>query len=378
MKSRTIKAAGQQAVPSPKIPWIIFLFLSAVFFLKQHDWFFSLKAGFGFSTPVDEMTAVISQGNLLARIGSFSLGVYAVTSLIRKRQYHMSINGSLGWLILFFLMWIFLSLAWSDDPSRTFRRIGVLAIFSLGALAVSKGFSLREFILWVFFSTVGYLLVGLVAELMLGTFHPLTGGYRFAGTLHPNHQGLNCALLLIASLFLVAGEKRWRGIRIVVALGALAFLILTKSRTSLFSVATALLVYWGLTLPPLRRFALSLCTIMIACIMLLLSDYVLPVFNAIIGLGRLDADTLTLTGRIPLWGELLSYISSRPVQGYGYDAFWTARRVAELSNWQSWALFVGDCAYLDVVLGLGLVGGIIYILILGSDAQWLPIILDLC
>jgi hypothetical protein len=120
MKSRTIKAAGQQAVPSPKIPWIIFLFLSAVFFLKQHDWFFSLKAGFGFSTPVDEMTAVISQGNLLARIGSFSLGVYAVTSLIRKRQYHMSINGSLGWLILFFLMWIFLSLAWSDDPSRTF------------------------------------------------------------------------------------------------------------------------------------------------------------------------------------------------------------------------------------------------------------------
>jgi O-antigen ligase len=364
MRSTTLRAAAEQVAPAPKKPWLIFLFLGGVFFVKQHDWFFSLKAGVGFATPVDDMTAVISQGNLLAQMGLVSLGVYAIASLIWKRQCQVTINGSLGWLILFFLTWIFLSLAWSDDSARTVRKLTALAMLILGAFAVSKGFSPRQLVLWVFFSTAGYLLVGLAAELLLGTFSPLTRGYRFAGTLHPNHQGLNCASLFFASLFLIAGEKRWRGIFVVTTFGALVFLFLTKSRTSLFSTATALLFYWVLSLRLSRRFALLLCTIMVVCIALLLSDYSLPIFTDIITLDRLDSDTLTLTGRLPLWGELLSYISGRLIQGYGYDSFWTARRVAEVSTWQSWAVIGGDCAYLDVVLGLGLVGGIIYVLII--------------
>lgn len=351
------------AKSAAKIPWFTFLFLAAVFFVAQHDWYYSLKGGEAFDSNLDEITRATAQGDLLRRLAFFSLGVHAVVSLIRNRQYHVKINGSLGWLILFFLVWIFLSLAWSDDTAITLRRLVLLAVFSLGAIAVSQGFSLRELALWVLVSTAGYVIIGFGAELLLNTFHPLVGGYRFAGTIHPNQQGLNCALLFFASLFLMKGEKRWRMILVVTALVSLVFLFLTRSRSSLFFAVTALLFYWTLTLPLSHRFALLLCAIMAACIFLLLGDYILPLFQHAVALGRVNSDPTTLGGRIPLWGQILSYISVRPIQGYGYDCFWTSRHLADVASEQSWTAPHAHNAYLDVVLGLGLVGGTTYVLI---------------
>lgn len=346
-----------------KVPWFTFLFLAAVFFIAQHDWYYSLKGAEAFDPNLEIITAVTDQGNLLRRIVFFSLGVYAVASLIRRRQYHIKINGSLGWLVLFLLVWICLSLAWSDAPAITFRRLVLLVMFSLGAFAVSQRFSGRELVLWVLFTTAGYLLIGLGAELLLGTFHPLMGGYRFAGTIHPNHQGLNCVLLFFSSLFLIKGEKRWRIILVVAAFAALFLLFLTKSRGSLFFAVTALLFYWVLILPLSRKFAVLLGIIMVVCISILFGDYVLPLFQHAITLGRVNTDTPTLGGRIPLWSQILTYISVHPIQGYGYDCFWTFRHVVDVNSEQSWTAPHGHNAYLDVVLGLGLVGGITYILI---------------
>jgi exopolysaccharide production protein ExoQ len=358
---KVLSAPLAQAFRGAKIPWATFLFLTAVFFIAQHDWYFSLKGLEGFT--VDDFTTLIDQGNLWRRLVFLSLGLFAVVSIFSKGHYRVKINGALGWLILFLLSWTFLSLAWSEDPAMTFRRLVLFALFSLGAFAVSQDFSLRQLVLWVFFSCTVYLNIGLLAELALGTFQPLAGGYRFAGTTHPNGQGLNCALLFFASLSLLATERRWRGVFGAIALESLIFLFLTKSRTSFFFAIIAPLFFWGLTWPGKRRFVVLLWIAALSCLLLLLGDYLFPAFQDALTLGRKDSDALTLTGRIPLWGEVLSYIAKRPLLGYGYDCFWTSKHVAEIAADQAWTITAAHSAYLELALGLGLIGSITYILI---------------
>ena len=344
-----------------KVPWITFLFLTAVFFIGIHEWLFSLNAGEGFASLLDETTARIEQGSILRRIVFFSMGTYAVVSFLATR-YRAKAEGALGWLMLLYLSWSILSLAWSENLAISFRRIVLFLILYISAFAVSQRFSLRDIVLWVFFSTLIYLHVGLAAELALGTFHPLAGGYRFAGTLHPNSQGINCALLFFASFFLLIGQKRWRWVLVAIFCESLIFLFLTKSRTSLGFSLLALLIYLFMNGPRSRKGAIVLCVIFISCILLLIDDNFMPVLRQSITLGRKDAETITLTGRIPLWGQLLPYIARRPIQGYGYDGFWTPRHTAEIANEQNWVVSHGHSAYIDLSLSLGVVGAVTYIL----------------
>jgi O-antigen ligase len=347
-----------------KIPWLTFAFLAGVFLVAQHQWSYSLRARENFGTTVDSIMTITEEGNLARRIAFFLLGAFAVVSLLRKARFRIKVEGSLGWLIILLLSLAFLSLSWSEDPPMTLRRIVVLAMLSIGALAVSQTFSARDLALWVFFSTGLYLCVGLAAEIVLGTFHPLTGAYRFAGTLHPNAQATNCALLLLSSLFLMQDRRRWRSAFFAVTLVALLCLFLTKSRTSLIFAMFSPILYWVLTLRSSHKFALFLCTVSLACLVLLLGDYVLPVFQHAIRLDRKDDDTMTLASRLPIWTQTLSYIWERPIYGYGYDCFWTSRHVADIVRRLGWPVSHAHSAYLDVTVGLGLSGGITYILIM--------------
>jgi exopolysaccharide production protein ExoQ len=357
---------SQNAVPGPKLPWVTFLFLTALFLAAQHDLFCSLTSGESFSTTADEFTLLVEQGSTVRRIAFFFLGIFAMARLLLTKRHDVTINGVLGWSILLFLSWAFLSLAWSETPTISSRRLVVFAIFWFGALAVSQRFSPREILLWVFFSTIAYLHIGLLAEITLGTFHPLTGGYRFSGTIHPNSQGVDCALLFIASLFLLASEKRWRHFMVLIACESLVFLFLTKSRTSLALALFAPLVYWCLTLPLSRKGLIFVCIGFFFCFLLLFWEYLLPALQHAILLGRKDSDTITLSGRIPLWEQMISYISKRPVQGCGYDCFWTSRHIAEVASEQDWPVTQAHSVYIDLCLELGLVGGVLYVIMLMS------------
>ena len=34
---------------------------------------------------------------------------------------------------------------------------------------------------------------------------------------------------------------------------------------------------------------------------------------------------------MPLWTELLGYVKQRPILGYGYDSFWNARHIEDVT-----------------------------------------------
>ena len=169
-----------------RLPWITILFLAVVFFVTQHDLSFSLLEDFDSSADYMEKDTI--EGSLKRKISFLSLGFFGIVSLMCQGRNRLKINGLLGWLILFYIFWSFISIVWAEDIALTLRKLVVLAMFCLGALAISKSFSLRDIIFFLLLCAGFYLLIGIVAEIANDTFRPFASGYRFAGTLHPNLQ----------------------------------------------------------------------------------------------------------------------------------------------------------------------------------------------
>lgn len=346
-------------------PWFSIVLLTVLLFLFHHDLFFSLSAQEGFSASLAEFTERVEEGSLLRRAVLLVLGLWAVVSLsLRARRKGNSGNRLIAVTIVLFLGWAALSIIWAVDPAIGLRRLIVLGLLAIGALAVAERFSLRDLILWMLVSSFAYLHLGVLAEIALGTFRPFSAEYRFSGTLHPNSQGINCAFLFIACGILAFRSARFKMLFICLALEAFLFLLLTKSRTCLGFALVAPFVFWVLTQPWSRQVAIALTTVFLACIFLLGSGLVVPATEELLSMGRSDSETGTLTGRVPLWGQLAGYISERPILGYGYDCFWTSRYAASIATTQDWVVTQGHSMYVDMMLSLGIVGLVLFVFIL--------------
>jgi O-antigen ligase len=68
-----------------------------------------------------------------------------------------------------------------------------------------------------------------------------------------------------------------------------------------------------------------------------------------------------LTGRLPLWEELGTEVSKSPLLGYGYLAFWNAKKVEYLSDLFKWEIPHGHNTYIDVALDIGIIGACFWI-----------------
>jgi O-antigen ligase len=83
----------------------------------------------------------------------------------------------------------------------------------------------------------------------------------------------------------------------------------------------------------------------------------------LMAMGRSD-DVSSLTGRLPLWEELLHWVNKSPLVGYGYLAFWDSKRVEYLSDTFRWEIPHGHNMYLDITLDVGIVGLILFVSLL--------------
>jgi exopolysaccharide production protein ExoQ len=350
-------------VRNAKVPWGTFVLLAAVFFVGWHDLLISLREAFYWDLE-SSVTAVV-EGSLLRRVVFSMLGLFGAVGLMRRGHNRLGINGVLGWLILVFVVWMSLSVAWADDVALTSRRLMVLWMLCLGALAVGKRFFLRDIILWVFVTATAYLLIGVVCEIALGTFRPFAPGYRFAGTVTPNSQGVNCCLLLFTGIASGRAAKRGRWFFLVCSFAGLGFLVLTGSRTAFADGIAALLVYWALVSSRSRKagwlFGIS---IGVCVLLLLVGDDFFPTLRQGALLGRTDKDTSSITDRMLLWKECLDFAARQPLQGYGYDSFFTPSRIGKIGATQGWPVYDAHSAYLQLLLGTGVIGMISFVLIL--------------
>jgi exopolysaccharide production protein ExoQ len=349
-----------------RTPWLMFLFLAVVFFLVYHDLSYSKLGLANFNPPEDGIVAGVEEGSLIRRIGLLSLGLFAIVSLIRHRaDGRLGINGPLGWILLSYTAWALASPIWAEDLPLTLTRVAVFGILCIAALAVARRLSLREIIVWTVFTTTLFLLIGVFAEVFLGFFRPFASGYRFAGTLHPNGQGIDCGLLLLSGVAAADLDKNWRTIFRICALVGFVFLILTASRTAFAAAVLAIVVYFGSSLSRNAKIAMAYFLSILFCLLLMvLVNASLPDLKSAVMLGRDSSTINTFHGRTGIWGDVSSYVRQRPILGYGYGGFWTPAHISEVSGEEKWGVPDSHSAYLDYLLTLGVVGLFAYVLLL--------------
>lgn len=262
------------------------------------------------------------------------------------------------WIIVAMLAFTACSLLWSDDRSLTLRRLVVTGCFVGGAWGIGRLWRPMQLVHMVLLLSALFAISGLLADIYYGTFMAASG-YRFSGFFHPNHQALNCGLFVLAAMTMKA--KTGNHFYWLLAAIGYGLLILTGSRGGTTSCAAAVAFQFFVAAPWTQRVAWGLFGCMLfggGLLFLALEPNGGRRLETLAKMGRSEAqaDPKSLTGRIPIWAEMIVGIKQRPIVGYGYAAYWTPQRVHRLSYIHDWQFNNAHSCYLEVMLGLGLVG----------------------
>ena len=348
------------------MPWGTFLFLLAVFA------FATPLIKFGRTADLDSalaMNELLLQGTWYRQISLLALAAFALFNLLRSKSRRFQINGLLGWLVLFYLVWATLSITWSINPLFTLKRVGILLIFSMGALYVANRLSLQETIALVFFICAVSILGGLVFLMTHHSFFPFRGSWRFGGTVHPIQQGWHCGLLMLSAFALSEKAEQNRAVYLGIAFIVFLLLILTRSRGPFLAFFMGTAIYWSLITTKRYQGVLFLLGIIIfGSLMYFMLGYELVHYGGqmTMTLGRIGQveQTTTLTGRTPLWTAAMILVDQRPFVGYGYESFLTAQNLIWITEKTGWVTPSVHSGYIYTLGGLGYIGGVSLVLIL--------------
>jgi exopolysaccharide production protein ExoQ len=332
-------------------------------YLTQHN----LSYAAGDSIDYDQVSDLVSEAggsSVLRELSFLAISALGVVLLLKSKPNWSEWNVKLlvGCLLMCTLMSA--SCIWAEDSFQSFKRSLVPLLMLIAALGIAKHWHDRELLVFVVMTTGGFLFLGLAAELSQGSFS-FSNVHRFAGTQHPNTQGINCAILSLAALalFLELRQSRngWASLLwLMLSAVGVGFLLLTRSRsaTVAFGAALAVFLLQGASLNKKVLYCgLLLQFVAIVGVLWYASDSRDGFLSAVkMGREQDTADITTLTGRIPIWGAVLGAVAERPLLGYGYGGFWTPRRVEQFSSMFDWTFMHSHSAYLETLLNVGVIG----------------------
>ena len=343
-----------------RLLWLAIVLVGLVYFFVVHDLQVSSYERFAPWSDAEGGTGVVEAGQNVAKGLALSLiGMLGVYLILRRDGRPWNVTGWLPALMFFYLAWAAASVLWSINLGMTCKRLAVLMFCVFGAIGFARQFRPRDLAVMAMAIMAAYLAIGIAAEVALGPFRPWSSGYRFAGTVHPNTQGAQLTILCLASFCVAHSATRGRQWLWALFAVGLIFLILTRSRTSCAALAIAFGVLWLVNTSTRTRvlttvtagFAVSAAALVAAMFGLDADDKLVEMAM----LGRQE-ESESLSGRFPIWLELTNYARARPLQGYGYEAFWTAKHIEAVSEELQWPLREAHNAYLDCTLSVGLVG----------------------
>jgi O-antigen ligase len=280
---------------------------------------------------------------------------------------------ALSWLLAAYVGVAAASVAWADDPAFTARRLIAFVIIAFAAFVLAQAWSLRDVVYFAIVANTATLLVGLGAAILHHDFKPFDPAFRFAGIAHPNVHGLESACLAMAAVCaLRLGGRRVPLVGLLMF--SLALLYLTKSRTSVGAVVLAGAVCAIVSVPRRRLLTVGVPIVVLASAAILFVPDVAGRAHeaALLERSSRSEDPATLSGRTLVWTDLMVYAGERPVLGYGFDSFWTAEHIADVSLRRGWVIVQAHSGYLQELLDTGGVGLSILVLVLigGLRAAW--------
>ncbi len=312
-----------------------------------------------------------ASGSIGRKVGFSVLGVYGLYLILSNRKTRFRSRGALGFLILCFLCWASLSFVWAWSPSLVLRRVIVLINLAIIALATRKVLTPAQFIYLVFSVTGLFLLIGFAAELRYGTFE-FFGFHRFAGTTHPNSQGVNCGLFILSGTALLDYVKTQKRLLLVLIGIGFLFLLLTSSRTAFASAMLGIFAYKAMSLETTRKVRVMFAS---ALALLVAATYFGNKFFLVMKTGLLfgrdvESGGAQLTGRVPVFFECLRHLRGREFFGYGYHGFWTPERIEDISRELGWNVPSAHNAYIDILLEVGIVGLFLFVAVTIMSLAW--------
>jgi len=358
------RRADANSPPSEFVPpanrwvWFAAAIVALAFFVSEHDVRVSLYDAF--TETAEEMAASAAGGNALRRLAFLMLGGMGVAMAVASRRQPWRLNKLMATASLMLFGWAMLSILWSVDRGMCMRRLIVLACWATAAFGLARFFTLRQ-LCWMTMVVCALLAsVGVLSELRLGTFRPWSPEHRFSGSLHPNSQGMLLGTLCLSSLALAFDLPAYRKRCLLVFAVGFGLLLLTRSRTATGAILIASTVVASLQLSLRLKsgiaFAGAWAVGAAALLVMLVGVDPSDELQRAAMLGRQQDDADSLSGRFLIWPEVLSYIAKRPIAGYGYESFWTADHIDAISARLQWGLREAHSAYLETVLGIGIVG----------------------
>lgn len=297
--------------------------------------------------------ALYSGGNITTELMFVCLYVYFLFRLARHHREAWSLVKREKWVAAFSL-WVLASAIWSVSPSLTFDHGMALVGTALTGLYIGMRCEPREQIKLVAICLGVTAIASLAFALIIPNIGIASDG-AWQGVFFPkNSLGRMMALGTFVFAFLAKEGRPKRWISLGMAALTAALLLLSRSATSIVVcvLMLALLPCGRLLnlrnrrLLPLLTFSL---TLLIPCVAVLAanSETILSI------LGREDS----LTGRIPLWGVLSHEMTSRPVLGFGYEAFWATSEADSIRQTLHWGAPNAHNGFIEIMLGLGFLGG---------------------
>ncbi len=354
----------------------ITLFIGLVFLTGEHRWDRSgLK---DYVESAEERAIAAGSGNKVRRIAFFAIGGVGAGLLLIGRRLP-ALREPMGLALILACGWTYASVAWADSMGFTVKRLMLLTLCLSGAVGVASAMTLRQIAIALLSVTTFYMMLGVVAEIMQGNFRPWAGGYRFAGTLHPNAQATNCGAMALGALALWVrrpgdspqhrqGMRRCVGCLFIVAV---FFLVLTKSRTATAAIFLVIGIIWATR----QQLGLNLILGGTGLLGILTLSFVLSVTGVgdsvgeAANLGRADSQG-AFNGRLPIWNICLRRLGAHMPVGVGYDGFWTPKRIEDISWELGWSISSVHSEYIELVLGVGIVGLLLYLLAQGGSILW--------
>jgi O-antigen ligase len=258
-------------------------------------------------------------------------------------------------------LWVLASVAWSVDPLQTLRRALALIGTSMVGLYLGMKFEPKQQLKMIAL-VIG---LGAIGSLVAGLLFPGTGltpdGF-WQGVYFPkNSLGRMMALGALCFALQALGARRYRAVHLIMFFLCCSLMLLSRSATAVvisFLMLALLPFRKMLSLPTRRLFPL----LGIGCAVV----SVIAIWTAenLDGILKTLGRTSSLTGRVPLWEYVTKEIAARPIQGWGFQAFWGSWEGERVSDSVGWDVAVPHAhnGFLEVWLGIGVIGLVILLI----------------
>lgn len=277
--------------------------------------------------------------------------------------------------IFIFFLYCIISVFWSDYPMVSFKRlIKATGDYIMVLIVLTERFPLLS--IEAIIRRCAYVLVPgsvlLIKYFSMGRIFTPWGGSEFTGvSTSKNMLGALCLIFGFYFLWSLITLRKGNGLLVdkneiylfvINLLMILWLFIKAPSLTSIMSLVFSIALVIFLQTPLMRRnpgnIRILLVFAILSVLMIQLSQSIMPGLVSILG------RDITLTGRVPLWSELLA-MKTNSIIGVGYESFWLGQRLELIwsNNW--WQPNQAHNGFIEIYLNLGwigliLLGGILY------------------